>query len=88
MRRFLVLVAFVFACGSNPQSIPDAPPHHIDAAIDAAGSGSNPGSDTGSGSGSNAFAMESTPHDRGLDLTVLALGIVIAVPTARRRKRA
>ncbi|HEY1814069.1 MAG TPA: hypothetical protein VGG74_17080 [Kofleriaceae bacterium] len=87
MRRLsLVALGFVFGCGSNPQTPPDA---HVDAAVDAGGSdmGSDMGSGSGSGSGGDGFAMQVTPHDRGLDITVFGLGIVIAIPTGKRARR-
>jgi hypothetical protein len=84
MRRLsplLVVVVLGLACGSNPQTIPDAA-HVVDAPTDAAGSGS------GSGSGSDGdMAMVASPHDHGLDVTVLALGVAIVVVPNRRRRR-
>ena len=82
VRTALVIMALGAACGDDSHKLPDAALH--DAAHDAPHDA--PHDAAGSGSGT-AFALEASPHDRGLEIMVVALGMVIAVGPVRRRQR-
>lgn len=72
--------ACVVACGNvEGQHQPDAQ-RGIDGGSDPLGSGS--------GSGSDEMAMMQSPHDRGLEVVVIASSLVIAVgPVIGSRRR-
>jgi hypothetical protein len=78
---FIVTGACIVACGTEHERIPDA-----QVQIDAPGVELG----SGSGSGSDEMAMEPSPHDRNLELVVVASSLIVAVGPvigSRRRRR-
>ena len=73
---FVVTAAGIVACGTEGHQALDA-----QARVD-------PRVDTGSGSGSDEMAMEPSPHDRNLELVVVASSLIVAVgPVIGSRRR-
>ncbi len=92
MRRVVialaVAVAAFAACSDNVRHVPDAKPA-IDAPADALADApaDAPADATGSAMRMWNGGMEPSPKDNGLDLSVFALSLVVAVGPLRGRRR-